>query len=238
MKRIDLNCDLGEGEPSELTEALCRHVRSINVACGGHAGDEGTMRRCIALAARHDLRLGAHPGQPADFGRGPVTLTPSAFGTLVFDQGMRLREQIDGHEAAEGTRVPLRHVKLHGSLYHHAENHPESAQAFVSVLASQFPGVAAVGLPGRAVETACRRYRVPFLAEGFLDRAYRADGSLVPRDEPGSVIHSPADVLHRLRHWSQTGQILAITGEPIDLPVQTWCLHADTPGILEIAQGL
>ena len=237
MKPIVLNCDLGEGEPSELTEALCRHVTSINVACGGHAGDATTMRHCIVLAARFGLYLGAHPGLPGTFGRGPVTQPPSELATLILDQVTDLREQMDGCAASGETRVPLRHVKLHGSLYRHAEEHPEAAEAFASILANRFPGVAAVGMPGRAVESACRS-RVPFLAEGFLDRAYRADGSLVPRNEPGAVIHSPTVVLQRLRQWIRTGEIVAITGETIRLPVQTWCLHSDTPGVHEIAQGL
>lgn len=237
MKPIDFNCDLGEGEASALTEALCRHVTSINVACGGHAGDLASMRHCIGLAARFQLRLGAHPGLPGHFGRGPVTRSPSELATLIFDQVTGLRERMNESVASGAVRVPLRHVKLHGSLYPHAEDHPEAAEAFAAVLASRFPGVAAVGMPGRAVESACRQ-RVPFLAEGFLDRAYRADGSLVPRSEPGAVIHSPALVLQRLREWIRTGEIVAITGEPLRLPVQTWCLHSDTPGILEIAQCL
>jgi len=238
LKPVDLNCDLGEGEPEELTEALCRHVTSINVACGGHAGNEATMRRCIALAAQHHLRFGAHPGLSGNFGRGPVGLASAELAKLIVGQVTRLREQLDAHEAEGGARVRLCHVKLHGSLYHHAEQRPDVASAFAMILADRFPGVAAVSLPGRAVEAACRHSGVPFLAEGFLDRAYRSDGSLVPRGEPGAIVDSPALVLHRLKQWSHTGEIISIDGEAIRLPVQTWCLHSDTPGILELARSV
>ena len=223
MPPLDLNCDLGEHEAPALTAALCAIVSRVNVACGGHAGDDDSMCRVIALAAAHGLHLGAHPGQPSDFGRGPVHLSPTELAQLVEAQVARL---------ASLATTPLSHVKLHGSLYHHAEQHPDAAEAFIELLATRFPGVAAVSLPGRAVEAACRRHDVPFLAEGFLDRAYRDDGSLVPRGTPGAVLDSTERITTRLQHWRQTGHVFSVTGRPIPLPVQTWCLHADTPNVL------
>lgn len=222
---LDLNCDLGEHEAPALTAVLCALVTRVNVACGGHAGDDDSMRRVIALAKTHGLNLGAHPGQPGNFGRGPVHLSPVELARLVEAQVTRL-----GSLAA----TPLSHVKLHGSLYHHAEEHPDAAEAFVQLLASRFPGVAAVSLPGRAVEAACRRHGVPFLAEGFLDRAYRDDGSLVPRGTPGAVLDCPELIAARLHQWRETGHVLSLTGRPIPLPVQTWCVHADTPNALRL----
>ncbi len=228
MPPLDLNCDLGEHEPPALTAALCAVVQRVNVACGGHAGDDDSVRRVIALATTHRLHLGAHPGQPGNFGRGPVHLSPLELAQLVEAQVTRLATLA----AAAAPAIPLSHVKLHGSLYHHAEEHPDAAEAFVELLATRFPGIAAVSLPGRAVEAACRRHGVPFLAEGFLDRAYRDDGSLVPRGTPGAVLDSPERITARLQHWRQTGHVLSLTGRPIPLPVQTWCLHADTPNVL------
>jgi 5-oxoprolinase (ATP-hydrolysing) subunit A len=222
---LDLNCDLGEHEAPALTAALCAVVQRVNVACGGHAGDDDSMRRVIALAATHGLHLGAHPGQPGNFGRGPVHLSPTELAQLVEAQVTRL---------ASLAATPLSHIKLHGSLYHHAEEHPDAAEAFVELLASQFPRVAAVSLPGRALEAACRRHGVPFLAEGFLDRAYRDDGTLVPRGTPGAILDSPERITARLQHWRETGHVLSVTGRTIPLPVQTWCLHADTPNVLNL----
>ena len=225
---LDLNCDLGEHEPPALTAALCAVVQRVNVACGGHAGDDDSMRRVIALASTHRLYLGAHPGQPGNFGRGPVLLSPLELAQLVEAQVTRLATLAAGTSPS----VLLSHVKLHGSLYHHAEEHPDAAEAFVGVLANRFPGVTAVSLPGRTVEAVCRRRGVPFLAEGFLDRAYLDDGTLVPRGTPGAVLDSPERINARLQQWRETGHLLSVTGRPIPLPVQTWCLHADTPNVL------
>ncbi len=230
MPPLDLNCDLGEHEAPALTAALCAMVGRVNVACGGHAGDDDSMRRVIALAATHGLHLGAHPGQPGNFGRGPVHLSPTELAQLIEAQVSRL----SGLIATTAPTVRLSHVKLHGSLYHHAEGHPDAAEAFVQVLAQRFPGVAAVSLPGLTVEAACRRHGVPFLAEGFLDRAYLDDGSLVPRNVPGAVLDSPELITARLQHWRETGHVLSITGKAIPLPVQTWCLHSDTPNALNL----
>ncbi len=230
MPSLDLNCDLGENEPPELTAALCAVVQRVNVACGGHAGDDHSMRRVISLASTHRLRLGAHPGQSGNFGRGPVHLTPTELAQLIEAQVTRLATLA----AATSPAVPLSHVKLHGSLYHHAEEYPDAAEAFVEVLASRFPGIAAVSLPGRTVEALCRRRGVPFLAEGFLDRAYLDDGSLVPRGTPGAVLDSPELVHARLQHWRETGHVFSLTGRPIPLPVQTWCLHSDTPNVFNL----
>lgn len=230
MPHLDLNCDLGEHEAPALTAALCAVVQRVNVACGGHAGDDDSMRRVIALAAKHGLHLGAHPGQPGNFGRGPVHLSPTELAHLIEVQVTRLATLA----AAASPAVPLSHVKLHGSLYHHAEEHPDAAEAFVEVLARRFPGVAAVSLPDRTVEARCRHRGVPFLAEGFLDRAYLDDGSLVPRGTPGAVLDSPELIRARLQHWRETGHVLSLTGRPIPLPVQTWCLHSDTPNVLNL----
>jgi len=230
VPHLDLNCDLGEHEAPALTAALCAVVQRVNVACGGHAGDDDSMRRVISLATTHGLHLGAHPGQPGNFGRGPVHLSPTELAHLIEAQVTRLAALA----AAASPAVPLSHVKLHGSLYHHAEEHPDAAEAFVEVLAQHFPGVAAVSLPSRTVEAVCRRRGVPFLAEGFLDRAYLGDGSLVPRGTPGAVLDSPEIIRARLQRWRQTGHVLSLTGRPIPLSVQTWCLHSDTPNVFNL----
>lgn len=233
MPVLDLNCDLGEGEPPGLTAELCTQVNRVNVACGGHAGDPDSMRRLIGLARTHHLHLGAHPGQPGNFGRGPVHLTPRELAGLVDEQVSRLSSLLDTIPGAPR----LTHVKLHGSLYHHAEAHADAADAFIQRIAVRFPGVAAVGLPGRNVEAACHAHAVPFLPEGFLDRAYNPDGTLVPRHQPGAVLEDPSSITTRLREWLATRTVRSTAGTQVPLPVQTWCLHADSPGIRHLAQA-
>ena len=225
---IRLNCDLGEGEAPERTASLMASVHRVNVACGGHAGDRESMERCLRLARDHGVAVGAHPGLPGQHGRAPTRIEPAALTTLVLDQVGRLA----GLARREGES--LRHVKLHGSLYHAAEREDGLARALAETVASQFPGTALVGLPEGRVARAAKSAGLEFLAEGFLDRGYRPDGSLVPRGEPEDLL-DPAVAVARLRHWIRSGTVRAVDGSSMALKVVTWCVHSDTAGAPEIA---
>lgn len=229
MPHLHLNCDLGELEAPALTAALAPLVHAVNVACGGHAGDDDSMRRCIALARTHGLQLGAHPGLAADFGRGPVEGSPGEITAAVLGQIDRLRALADS---------PLHHVKLHGSLYHAAESDPHLARAVATGIASRFPGTRVVGLPGRAMELACTAAGIGFIPEAFLDRGYQPDGSLVPRGNPGALLTDAGLVIDRIRHWLVHSEVLALDGTPVPLRARTWCLHADSPDALVVAKAL
>ena len=127
--KLDLNCDLGEGEPLPRTRVLMRWVTSANVACGGHAGDLKTMKACARLARQHGVRLGAHPGpwSRSDFGRGPVRIAPDEFELLLLHQVGALER------VAQANGVRLHHIKLHGALYHVSEGNEAVANRYVAV---------------------------------------------------------------------------------------------------------
>ena len=228
----DLNCDLGEGEPWTRTRALLRQVTSANVACGGHAGDALTMERVVVEAKALRVRLGAHPGVPGEFGRGEVTLSPGKLQTLVLQQAGGLAQLAKRH----GSR--LHHIKLHGALYHAVENDDALGRAYVETVARWFPQVTIYSRAGGLVLTLAHKAGITAWAEGFIDRAYRADGQLVPRNQDGALLTRTRDITERLREWRQTGGWKSLDGTWVAVPAQTLCLHGDTPGAVTLARAI
>ena len=228
----DLNCDLGEGEPWTRTRALLRQVTSANVACGGHAGDALTMERVVVEAKALGVRLGAHPGVADAFGRGAVTLSPGELQTLVLQQVGALDLLARRH----GSR--LHHIKLHGALYHAVEDDNALGRAYVETVARWFPKVTIYSRAGGLVLTLAHKAGITAWAEGFIDRAYRADGQLVPRNQDGALLTRTRDITERLREWRQTGGWKSLDGTWVAMPAQTLCLHGDTPGAVALARAI
>lgn len=220
MKSIDLNADVGEGGDDAPLFAV---IRSANIACGGHAGDAATMRTAVGSALAHGVALGAHPSYPdrVEFGR----RTPAAV-----DLGQLLASLQDQVRVLHGIAVQcggrLRHCKPHGALYHDVARSPELACAVATAVTAVVPGLRFVVLAGSPAERCLRDRGVPVLAEGFADRAYDAEGGLVPRSEPGAVLGDPA---------AAAAQAVAIARRG---GVDTLCVHGDTPGALAIARAV
>jgi UPF0271 protein len=212
-----LNLDGGEREDEPA--ALYALADVVHVACGGHAGDEASMDRVIAACARVGTRVGAHPSYEdrEGFGRRPRAVTPDALARAVAAQCARLRD------AADRAGVALASVKLHGALYHAAQVDPAAAHACVLGATRALGPLPVVGCAGSALERAARELEVAFLREAFADRTARADGSLVPRGEPGALIEEP-EVAAAL------ARALAARGD-----VDTVCVHADTRDALLVA---
>jgi 5-oxoprolinase (ATP-hydrolysing) subunit A len=228
----DLNCDLGEGEPWARTRALLRQITSANVACGGHAGDALTMEGVVVEAKALGVRLGAHPGVPGAFGRGEVTLSPGQLQTLVLQQVGALDLLARRH----GSR--LHHIKLHGALYHAVENDKALGRAYVDAVTRWFPKVKIYARAGGLILTLAREVGVAAWAEGFIDRAYCANGQLVPRNQDGALLTRSREITERLREWRQTGGWKSLEGSWVAVPAQTLCLHGDTPGAMALARAL
>jgi len=230
--KLDLNCDLGEGELLSRTRALMRWITSANVACGGHAGDVRSMRACARLAGRHGVRLGAHPGPWSrdDFGRGTLQLTQGDLELLLLQQVGAL-ERI---ARAEGAR--LHHIKLHGALYHASEADSALGRGYVNAVRRWWPRCIIYAKAGGSVAKLARRSGLKVWEEAFADRAYRADGSLQPRGEPGAVLSDGEEVLRRVRLLRSHGEILSDSITLLRLRPQTLCLHSDTPQAVELAQ--
>lgn len=222
---IDLNADVGESAGAVTVgddAAVVPLVTSVNVACGGHAGDDAVMRRTLRLARTHGVAAGAHPAYPdrEGFGRRELGLPPAAIHDAVVAQVTRLARVA----AAEG--VPLRHVKPHGALYNRAAREPAVADAIARAVAAVDPALRLVGLAGSALVEAARAHGLAPLREGFCDRRYGADGLLVPRSEPGACLDDPAAA-------ADQALALATRGD-----VDTLCVHGDGPSAVPILRAV
>ncbi len=215
---IDLNADLGEG--AGFDAELMPLITSANVCCGLHAGGPGEMARAFTLADQHGVVTGAHPGY-ADrehFGRRDMPLAPDDIADLcVYQIGAAI-----GLGQANGS--PVRYVKPHGALYNRACADPEAADAVVWAC-GQFR-LPVVGLPNSALRDRALRHGIEFVPEGFADRRYRPDGSLVPRTEPDAFVHDPQEAVRQVQ-W-----LIREKG------VRTICVHGDNPQAVAFTKGV
>lgn len=232
--KLDLNCDLGEGEPLIRTRALMRWITSANVACGGHAGDARSMRACVRLAKQSGVKLGAHPGpwSRTDRGRAPVCISADELELLLLQQVSALEK------IANSERVRLNHIKLHGALYHAIEADAGLARAYVRCVARHWPQAKIYALADGRVVREAKRSSVPCLAEGFADRAYQADGRLVPRTEPGAVLSKVSESVLRVGDLLAGRGLSARDGRRLALQIKTVCVHSDSPNALRLVRAL
>ncbi|MGC0155344.1 5-oxoprolinase subunit PxpA [Chromobacterium vaccinii] len=230
--RIDLNADLGEGCGDDA--ALLDLVSSANIACGWHAGDAATMRRVAALALAKGVAVGAHPSFPDrdNFGRSEMRLPPDEVRAGFLYQLGALAAIV----GAEGGR--LRHVKPHGALYNQAAREPELAAVLARAVRDFDPSLRVVGLAGSGFVAACRAEGLQVWEEGFADRGYRADGSLVPRGTPGDLLHGEQAMLDQVMEMVERRRVIAVGGESVPLGADTICLHGDGPHALRFARLL
>ncbi len=234
---IDLNCDLGESFgpwPMGDDAALLALVTSANVACGFHAGDPSTMRVTCATAADRGVVVGAHVGYRdlAGFGRRFLDVDPVELADeVVYQVGA-----LSAVAAAVGTAV--RYVKPHGALYTAIVHHERQAAAVVAGLRAVDPDLPLVVLPGSVVERTARAAGVRTVGEAFVDRGYRADGTLVPRGEPGALVTDDAEAAGRAVRMATERTVEAVDGTVVRLDVETLCLHGDTPGAVASADAV
>jgi len=234
QRSIDLNADLGESFgawPLGDDAAMFRLVSSANIACGFHAGDAVTMVESVRLAATHGVALGAHPGYRdlAGFGRRHLAVDA---GELAAELAYQLGA-LDG--IARGAGVHVRYVKAHGALYHRLAVDAAAARAIADTVAAFDPELVILGSPGGELEHAADAAGLRFAREAFVDRAYLADGSLVPRGQPGAIVHDADAAAERAVELALTGGIAADDGARVELAPDSLCLHGDTPGAVEIA---
>lgn len=215
---IDLNCDLGEGGPHDA--AVMPLVTSANIACGGHAGNAATMAAAVGLARRHGVAIGAHPGHadPDHFGRRELPLEPAAAADLVVLQVERL---------ADVAGEPPRHVKLHGALYHQVARDAALAAAVCDAIAGRWPTAIIVAPAGSRLVATGRDRGLVVAEEAFIDRAYRGDGSLLPRSATGAEIDDPDLAATRAVEIATAGRVQSVDGGWIPLRADTLCIHGD-----------
>jgi 5-oxoprolinase (ATP-hydrolysing) subunit A len=232
--KLDLNCDLGEGEPRARTRALMRCIGSANVACGGHAGDLESMQACVRLAKEFGVRLGAHPGpwSRADLGREPVRITPEELELLLLQQVGALERLARDH------KVRLHHVKLHGALYHATEADESLAVSYLTAVRKWWPGVKVFARGGGTVARIARYCGVSIWEEVFADRRYDDGGLLVSRHQPRALLTKPAEVIKQVRGIVERQEIVTASGTRWRVQPRTLCLHSDTPGAVKLAQAV
>ncbi len=227
MIGIDLNCDLGEGAGHD--HELMPLLSSANIACGGHAGNAATMREAVMLARECGVAVGAHPGFPdrVNFGRRAAEASPADVLRLVTEQVRTL-----------AAIAPIRHVKLHGALYHLAARDRPVAEAVVAAVQAIAPQ--AILFTPAAGELACiggaRGLRVA--AEAFADRSYREDGTLTPRGELGAMISDPDAMVAQVLGIIRRGVARATNGAEVPVAADTFCLHGDSPHAVEFAHRI
>jgi 5-oxoprolinase (ATP-hydrolysing) subunit A len=235
MKRIDLNCDMGELREAiadGTQEALLRSITSANVACGGHAGDERTMRTTIEQALRAGVAIGAHPGypDPANFGRLELKIPPEAVADSVCQQVRALAA------IAATCGAKLVHVKPHGALYNQAVRNRQLAEAIAQGVALWSRDVVLVGLAGSPMLDVFRNAGFAVAAEAFADRRYEPDGTLRSRKFEDALIRNPEEAAWQALGIAEEGVVIASDGSEVAVDAQTLCIHGDTPGAPQIAE--
>lgn len=233
--RVDLNCDIGESAGPDLVardEGIMAFVTSVNIACGVHAGSPALMRRLVRAAKARGVAVGAHPGlaDPEGLGRRDRSITPEDAEALVVAQVRALA----AIAAEEG--VALAHVKPHGALYHQAARDRALAAALARAVAAVDRRLLLFGLAGSPAIEAARARGLRAVEEAFADRAYRADGTLVPRNQAGAVIVEASAVVARVRRMVREGTVCSVEGAEVPLRAETICLHGDTPGAGHLAE--
>jgi UPF0271 protein len=244
MKRIDLNCDMGE-LPEALADgsqqALMRLVTSANIACGGHAGTPKMMKQTIEQALAANVAIGTHPGYEdrENMGRVEQKLTPGEISAMVYRQLLNLQEIADLCGAHIG------HVKPHGALYNQAARNPQLATAIADAVAQwcrqrrmQKNEIVLVGLAGSDMLKAFRAAGFSVAAEAFADRRYESDGTLRSRKLEGSLLTNPEEAASQALRIVEEKSVLALDGTAVPVEAQTLCIHSDSPGAQQIAEAV
>ena len=237
MASIDLNSDLGEGFgpwPMGDDAAMLALVTSANIACGFHAGDPAGILKVLKVAAARGVVVGAHVGYRDLVGFGRRNMDPSSeelVGDTIYQIGA-----LQGLAKAAGTTV--RYVKPHGALYNTIASDARQAADVIAGIRAVDPSLILMALAGAPIVEQARAAGLTVVCEAFADRAYNADGSLVSRRLPGSVIHDPAEVASRMLRMVTEKRIVAIDGSDIALDAQSICIHGDTATAVAIASTL
>ena len=236
-KFIDLNCDMGEsfgnykiGQDDEVM----KYITSSNIACGFHAGDPNVMRFTVRLAKEKNVAIGAHPGFPdlMGFGRRNIDIHPEEIKNMMVYQIGALQA------IARSEGLQIQHVKPHGALYNMMANDETLGAAVVEAILSINQDLILIALAQSKVLEIAQKLGLRVGSEGFADRAYNSDGTLVKRSIEGAVIHEPELVAHRVLKMARDHEIETIDGKMIHLKIDTICLHGDNENALDVIEAI
>ncbi len=237
MKKIDLNCDMGESYGAWKMGAdagVMPYISSANIACGFHAGDPATIRKTVRLAVDSGVAVGAHPSLPdlMGFGRRVMRITPQDMYDLVVYQA----GAVEAFARAAGAK--LHHVKCHGALYNMAAMDEGLSEAMVRAVKDLGSGVILYALSlSRNFEIA-KKAGIPVAGEVFGDRGYSDDGTLAPRDRPGGMIEDAEASARQVLGMIEEGYVTSLDGKRVPVAADTLCLHGDQPGAVAFAKNL
>ncbi len=230
---VDFNADIGEsfaGYKMGMDEEILPHITSANIATGFHAGDPDWMAYTVSMAENRNVAIGAHPAYPdlQGFGRRDMSLEPSEIRHIMLYQMGALSGFTKDRK--------LQHVKPHGALYNRAAKDPHVAESVVDAIKEFDPSVVHVVLSGSLWEEVAREKGVPTARECFVDRAVTSDGQLVPRSQPGAIIHQAEQVIARALQIVTEHRVQAVDGYFVKMEADTLCLHGDTAGAVNLAK--
>ncbi|WP_368505740.1 LamB/YcsF family protein [Alkalihalophilus sp. As8PL] len=237
MKRVDLNCDLGESFGAYKIgqdELILDHISSANVACGYHAGDHNVMAETVKMAKEKKVSIGAHPGfqDLMGFGRRAIQTTPEDIYHFIIYQISALKGFCHLHD------VPMKHVKPHGALFNMAAKDPVIAEAIAKAVYDTDPSLVLFGLSGSELTKQGEKLGLDVANEVFADRTYQPDGSLTPRTQTNALIHDTNKAVEQVLQMVQTGTVTAVDGSTISIKADTVCIHGDGENALAFAQNL
>ena len=237
MKKIDLNCDMGESYGAWKMGAdagVMPYISSANIACGFHAGDPATIRKTVRLAVDSGVAVGAHPSLPdlMGFGRRVMRISPQDMYDLVIYQA----GAVEAFARAAGAK--LHHVKCHGALYNMAANDEGLSDAMVRAVKDLGSGVILYALSHSKNFEIAKKAGVLVAGEVFADRGYSDDGTLAPRDKPGGLIEDAAESVKQVLGMVEGGYVTSLAGKRVPVSADTLCLHGDQPGAVTFAKKL
>ncbi|WP_203257949.1 5-oxoprolinase subunit PxpA [Hyunsoonleella ulvae] len=229
---IDINADLGEGIGNEAQ--LMPLISSCNIACGGHAGDEGTMREVVKLAKAYKVKIGAHPSfpDPENFGRLPMDMTCAALFKSIKDQVDTLVKIIDEEHTV------LHHVKPHGALYNGAVKNERIANVIIELMKSMHLPVYLYVPYKSVIASLAKENNIPIIYEAFADRRYNDDLTLLSRTKSNAVFHDEDEVFHHVYNMISENKVKTISGKALEIKAHTFCIHGDNPKAVALVRRL
>jgi 5-oxoprolinase (ATP-hydrolysing) subunit A len=237
MKKIDLNCDMGESYGAWKMGAdaeVMPFISSANIACGFHGGDPATIRKTVRLAVDNGVAVGAHPSLPdlMGFGRRVMRVSPQDMYDLVVYQA----GAVEAFARAAGAK--LHHVKCHGALYNMAATDEGLSEAMARAVRDLGGGVKLYALSNSVMMNVAKKQGIPVYGEVFADRGYSDDGTLAPRDKPGGMIEDAAASAKQAIAMIEGGYVTSLGGKRVPVSADTMCLHGDQPGAVAFAKKL
>jgi len=234
---IDLNCDMGESYGNFKIgndEAVFASISSCNIACGAHGGDPVTIEKTVKLAVKHNVQIGAHPSYPdlAGFGRRKMHLSKEELMATIKSQ----IAIIDGLSRSHNGL--MQYVKPHGALYNSLQNDAEEAAIFTQAVKSYRKDLSIMGLPKSELHKMADKHDVNYICEGFIDRLYQNDGSLMPRGKSGAVLTSIDEMIDQFKSIVLDNTVRTGKNEKLRIKVDSLCIHGDNPKIVALLESL